>query len=52
MGITLLVTVDKKTKVSKMFLKITLLGNYLVVQWLGLGVFIAEGPGSIPGRGR
>ena len=23
----------------------------LAVQWLGLGAFTAEGPGSIPGRG-
>ena len=27
------------------------LGNSLVVQWLGLGTFTAEGPGSIPGWG-
>ena len=26
-------------------------GNSLVVQWLGLGAFIAEGLGSIPGQG-
>ena len=26
-------------------------GNSLAVQWLGLCVFTAEGPGSIPGRG-
>ena len=30
--------------------KIFDLGNSLVVQWLGLGAFIAEGTGSIPGR--
>ena len=27
------------------------LGNFLAVQWLGLGAFTARGPGSIPGRG-
>ena len=26
-------------------------GNSLAVQWLGLGTFTAEGPGSIPGWG-
>ena len=26
-------------------------GNSLAVQWLGLGAFTAEGPGSIPGQG-
>ena len=26
-------------------------GNSLVVQWLGLCAFTAEGPGSIPGQG-
>ena len=26
-------------------------GNSLAVQWLGLGTFTAEGPGSTPGRG-
>ena len=26
-------------------------GNSLVVQWLGLGAFTAEGPGLIPGQG-
>ena len=26
-------------------------GNSLVVQWLGLIAFTAEGPGSFPGRG-
>ena len=31
--------------------KIQSVGNSLVVQWLGLRVFIAEGPGSIPGQG-
>ena len=31
--------------------KIPDLGNSLVVQWLGLHAFIAEGPGSIPGQG-
>ena len=25
----------------------TILGNFLVVQWLGLHAFTAEGPGSI-----
>ena len=30
--------------------KIFDLGNSLVVQWLGLHAFTAEGPGSIPGR--
>ena len=29
----------------------SLLGNSLVVQWLGLCVFTAKGPGSIPGQG-
>ena len=28
-----------------------MLGNSLVVQWLGLRAFTAEGLGSIPGRG-
>ena len=27
------------------------MGNSLAVQWLGLHVLIAEGPGSIPGQG-
>ena len=27
------------------------LGNFLAVQWLGLGGFTAGGLGSIPGRG-
>ena len=27
------------------------LGNSLVVQWLGLGTFTAEGPGLITGQG-
>ena len=27
------------------------IGNSLVVQWLGLSAFTAEGPGSIPGPG-
>ena len=27
------------------------MGNFLVVQWLGLHVFTTEGLGSIPGRG-
>ena len=27
------------------------MGNSLVVQWLGLHAFTAEGPGSIPGWG-
>ena len=27
------------------------MGNFLVVQQLGLHVFTTEGPGSIPGRG-
>ena len=26
-------------------------GNTLVVQWLGLGAFTVEGPGSIPAQG-
>ena len=26
-------------------------GNSLAVQWLGIGAFIAEGPGSVPGEG-
>ena len=26
------------------------MGNYLVLQWLGLCAFTAEGAGSIPGR--
>ena len=26
-------------------------GNSLAVQWLGVGTFTAEGPGSIPGQG-
>ena len=26
-------------------------GYFLAVQWLGVGAFIAEGVGSIPGRG-
>ena len=32
-------------------LKKKLIGNSLVVQWLGFRAFIAKGPGSIPGRG-
>ena len=32
-------------------LKITKLGNFLAVQWLGLHALTAEGLGSIPGRG-
>ena len=32
-------------------IKITNAGTYPVVQWLGLRAFIAEGTGSIPGRG-
>ena len=31
--------------------KIDNLGNSLVVQWLGLRAFTAEGSGSIPGQG-
>ena len=26
-------------------------GNFLAVQWLGLGIFTAEGTGSVPGWG-
>ena len=26
-------------------------GNSLAIQWLGLGAFTADGPGSIPGQG-
>jgi len=26
-------------------------GNSLVIQWLGLGAFTVEGPGSIPAQG-
>ena len=29
----------------------TISGNTLAVQWLGLQAFTAKGPGSIPGRG-
>ena len=25
-------------------------GNSLVVQWLGLGIYTAMGPGSVPGQ--
>ena len=35
----------------KMVYNIEHLGKSLAVQLLGLGVFIAVGPGSIPGRG-
>ena len=28
-----------------------LMGNFLVVQWLGFGTFISGAPGSIPGQG-
>ena len=34
-----------------LFLYIKILGNSLVVQWLGLCTFTAKGPGSVPGRG-
>ena len=27
------------------------MGTSLVIQWLGLHAFTAQGPGSIPGRG-
>ena len=27
------------------------LGTSLVVQWLGLHIFTAKGPGSVPGQG-
>ena len=33
------------------FKNIGLLGNSLVVQWLGLDIFHCHGPGSIPGQG-
>ena len=32
-----------------MCIKLSKTGNSLVVQWLGLCIFTAEGPGSIPG---
>ena len=28
-----------------------MVGDFLVVQWLGLCIFTAEGVGSIPGQG-
>ena len=31
--------------------KIVLLGNSVVVQWIGLGALTARGPGLIPGWG-
>ena len=39
------------TSYKATFILKQLLGNSLAVQWLGLGVFIAEDLGSIPGRG-
>ena len=36
---------------SILSLKTVLMGNSLVVQWLGLSTFTAEGLGSIPGQG-
>ena len=36
--------------IKELFLKMAF-GNSLVVQWLGLSAFTAEGLGSIPGRG-
>ena len=51
MGVTLLVTVDKKTKISKMLLNITLLGNSLAVLWLGLSTFIVKDLSSVPNNG-
>lgn len=51
MGVTLLVTVDKKTKISKMLLNITLLGNSPAVLWLGLSTFIVKDLSSVPNHG-
>lgn len=51
MGVTLLVTVDKKTKISKMLLNITLLGNSLALLWLGLSTFIVKDLSSVPNNG-
>ena len=39
-----------KKLVIEIFLKVKI-GNSLVVQWLGLCAFTAEGRGSIPGLG-
>lgn len=51
MGITLLVTVDKKTTISKMLLNSTLFGNSPAVLWLGLSTFIVKDLSSIPNHG-
>ena len=40
-----------RPKAAKNKLKKKIRGNSLAVQWLGLGAFTAEGPGSIPGWG-
>ena len=37
--------------IAFIFFSLEILGNFLVVQWLGLGVFTALAPGSIPGLG-
>ena len=42
----------RKNKFRNIFcIKMFLSGNSLVVQWLGLLAFTAEGTGSIPGQG-
>ena len=42
----------KTTKLYTFFnFKKYIIGNFLVVQWLGLGAFTAKGPGSIRGEG-
>ena len=37
--------------IPQLFLKMGTFGDSLMVQWLGLHSFTAEGTGSIPGRG-
>ena len=42
----------KTTKLYTFFnFKKYIIGNFLVVQWLGLCAFTAKGPDSVPGRG-
>lgn len=40
-----------KVSLKKYHLKILKAGNYLAVQWLGLGASSAGGPSPIPGQG-
>ena len=51
MGITLLVTLDKRTKISNMLLNMTLLGNSLAVLWLGLSAFTVKDLSLIANHG-